>query len=222
VRAGATNKKEALMPWLTSSRAGLARALAGRLDRLRLTLDELEGRLREAVAAAVGTEVGGAVHAAVRAALAAGAPAPAEVCDRPWPSRRHSPYRGGIWEDSYDRDGEDPDGLPPEEADGGYDGGDDRYRDPAALPAAPRAARLAQSLACGLRTLAWSLNRRGRTPVWATLLLGVAAALAAYFGGTLLTVPAGLGGAAIGVAALTDLVRAAGQALHWLRQRPDP
>jgi hypothetical protein len=205
------------MSWFPSSRAGLARALAGRLDRLRLTLDELGGRLREAVAAAVGTEVGGAARAAVRAALDAGPPS--EVYGRPWSSRRPSPDRGGIWEDAYDRDYDGPGGLPPEEADD--DAYDDNYAEPPPTPGRPRGARLAVAAACGLRALAWCLGRPGRTPLWATLLLGAAAAAAAYCGGTLLAARSGLGGASLGVAALTDLVRAADRALNWFRGRPD-
>ena len=186
---------------------GGARSLAAHLDRLGQLLDALGERLREGVARAVGETVALSVTGALRDAL----------------GQRDAPAYGGFnrqqegWYDQRD--------------DGDYWPHRDRYEDEPDYDddvPAPRASqgegpelwarwRLVLALAC--QAAAWWLRRQvTRYPVGAALGVGLASALAAYLGGPLVAAGAGLGGSALGLAWLAEMIGSAAALLLALQR----
>jgi hypothetical protein len=191
--------------------ARAARSLAAHLDRLRETLTRLNGRLREAVAAAVGGGAAAAVEDAVRALLT-GPAAPAmdsqshrspshlwggaDYRDHPsWASHDGASY------DLYDQDRRYDEPCRDEPVEPGGES--------ASAPGS-RAGRWGLALTAGLQAAAWWLHGRGgRIAALAALGVGAAAALAAYLAGPLLAAGASLAGSALTLAAVSDAARRA-------------
>src|SRR5687767_10680206 len=116
----------------------LARALAGRIDRLRETFAALDEAVREKVAEVAGKAVADAVRQAIRAALDAGQP--------PDPNDE-------FWADDGDpRRPRDP---------------DDDWPPPVQTPTVPGPApRAAGAVLAGCRAAAWWLARSAGRPWW--------------------------------------------------------
>src|SRR4051794_34581460 len=200
------------MPWYRTLADPARRLLGPPLGRLHDTLEHLGGRLRQAIAAAVARAAAGAVREAAAVLLAdpggAGPTSPLPPDERrpglpcvpgrpPWPPAHHQGLGLGRHEAADEPD--DPDagwgdlGAPddaeePDESEPAWLG---RRAAPPAPPAAakPREGRWPRALAAGCRAAAWWLGRRpGPLSVLAALGVGLAAALAALFGG-----PAGAG-----------------------------
>jgi hypothetical protein len=185
---------------------GGARSLAAHLDRLGQLLDALGERLREGVARAVGETVALSVTGALRDALG--------QHNSPESVEYGHPQQG--WYDARD--------------DGEYWPHRDRYEDEPDYDdeSAPRSSqaegpelwvrwRLVLALAC--QAAAWWLRRQvTRYPVGAALGVGLTSALAAYLGGPLVAAGAGLGGSALGLAWLAEMIGSAAALLLALQR----
>lgn len=197
-------------PWLRS----LARSLAVRLDRLRVTLDGLRTRVRQSVTQAVGEVVAGAVQDALRVALAV----PPVVTAPALPPPRRYGTGGAFWDrpDAHDDDSALPWNNPrherlddPEddlsEDDLPADDFDDVPYDPGHVteaPATQSAPQWPEAAAIGCQAAAWWLRRQGgRLPLLA-LGVGLAAGLATFTGAGLVTSGVGALASALGLTSL--------------------
>ena len=182
---------------------GGARSLAAHLDRLGQLLDALGERLREGVARAVGETVALSVTGALRDALGQrDAPAYGGF-------NRHEEgwYDGDYWphRDPYDPDPDDYDDEPAPRTSQGEG------------PELWARWRLVLALAC--QAAAWWLRRQvTRYPFGAALGVGLTSALAAYLGGPLVAAGAGLGGSALGLAWLAEMIGSAAALLLALQR----
>ena len=175
--------------------------LSRSLDRLRLTLDAIGTRLREAVAAAVGDTVASVVRTTVR-----------DLLDDP-PTYPAPPHRSlnpaqPPWgrSDELDEmpwfDEPDPDSSP--------DHRDNRPLAGAGDPAEP--SRWPRALAHGVHaTVAW-LRRHDR-PVLTAVVVGLLTALATYAGGPWAAVVVGLGGSALNLLTFAEAVHTVADAM---------
>ena len=211
------------MPWFRTL-ADLARRLLGPpLGRLHDTLDRVGGRLRQAIAAAVARAAAGAVREAVATLLAdpgGSGPTPPLPPDERRPGLPGAPGRP-LWPPAHQGLGPGGHRDPEDDPDAGWGDLDDAEEpdeagpawpcrraappDPTPAPAKPREGRWPRALAAGCHAAAWWLTRRPRPlSLLAALGVGLAAALAALFGG-----PAGAGvaGTALALLALADTAR---------------
>lgn len=186
---------------------GGARSLAAHLDRLGQLLDALGERLREGVARAVSETVALSVTGAMRDAF----------------GQRESLAYGGY--------GRPQQGWYDEREDGDYWPHRDPYEDEPDYDddePAPRSSqgegrelwarwRLVLALAC--QAAAWWLRRQvTRYPIAAALGVGLMSALAAYLGGPLVAAGAGLGGSALSLAWLAEMIGSAAALLLALQR----
>jgi hypothetical protein len=189
-----------------SAHAAPPATLADRLARLGLTLDALGADLRGGVARALSEAVAGAVRQALQAALGdapQAGPAPAR-----WEaaSYRRTPLWGGAGEG---RRWDDPYGDPAPEDDGDWLPRGLPASGPGVYPSPRSARRWGRAVAVGLEASALSLRRPGKRPALAALGWGVATGLVALVAGPLATAGLGLAGAALDLAAASDVAHAA-------------
>jgi hypothetical protein len=181
-----------------------------RLDRLRWDLEDLDGRLRDAVADAVGSALGGLVRDAARRGLDRLAGRRTHLEPRPL----RLPGRLGDGRGRLDEDDRRPgQGLWAEG--GGWDDEPEPYDEPprdeeaAVTPGSASAGRLALTASAGLQAAAWWLGRgAGRRPGLAALALALLVGGLAYAAPRLAAAAFGLAGAAGQLGLLQGLSRA--------------
>jgi hypothetical protein len=194
--------------------AVMGRSLTTQLDRLRVTLDSLGQRLREAVTHAVGETVGAVVRHTLRVALADHPAREEEYTHTVEPRYRDppprwdepeekSPWNQPSW-DSYS-------GWPPDE--GRADEVTYPEEEPAPDPERHRGTA-AHLIVVGCQALTWWLRgHSGRRPLLAAFGVAAACGVAVYVGGPLVIASVSLAGGALGLATLVDVVRSGAQAL---------
>jgi hypothetical protein len=188
---------------------GGARSLKVHLDRLGQLLDALGDRLRDGVARAVGETVARSVTGALRDAFGERS-AP--------PSSEYGRTQQG-WYDERD----DADYWPrpePYERDPYADDDDDEpatHRSQGDSTQSWRHWRLALALACQAAVW-WLRGQVTRYPIRAALGVGLTSAVAAYLGGPLVAAGAGLGGSALSLGWLAELIGSAAALLLALQR----
>ena len=200
---------------LTSPFRRVGRVLTDHARRLQSSLESLAGQVRAAIARIVGQATGDAMRDAV-AVILDGTPArPAreelrEERERPWTSQRRPAWPNSAY-DPYAQDpyGRDPDEQYPES---------ERHYSPPEEDESPQQGstgpeqpgRWSQAVATGCQAAGWWLKRHpGRCSVLAAIGVGVAAGVAALFGGPLVAGGSALAATALGILALTDAARSA-------------
>jgi hypothetical protein len=185
---------------------GGARSLAAHLDRLGQLLDALGERLREGVARAVSETVALSVTGALRDAFGQRDAPPYAGYDRRQPGWSDERDESDYWpqRDPYNPDPDDYDESAPRTSQG--EG-----------PELWARWRLVLGLAC--QAAAWWLRRQvTRYPVSAALGVGLTSALAAYLGGPLVVAATGLGGSALSLAWLAEVICSAAALLLALQR----
>jgi hypothetical protein len=200
---------------LTSPFRRVGRVLADHTRRLQSSLESLASQVRAAIARIVGQATGDAMRDALSVILDGPPAQPTrdeylEDRERPW-----NPPRRPSWPNStYDPYARDP-----------YDRDDDeRFPEPerrcspaeeneAHLQRAPgseQPGRWSRALATGCQAAGWWLKRHpGRLSLLAAVGVGVAAGIAALFGGPYVAGGSALAASALGILALTDAARSA-------------
>jgi len=192
---------------LTSPFRRVGRVLADHARRLQSTLESLASQVRAAIARIIGQATGDAVRDAVSVILDGPPAQPArdefrEERERPWSSQRRPSWPNSTY-DRYAPDpyGRDPDEIeperhyvPPEE---------EGHQQRSAGPEQP--GRWSHAVATGCQAAGWWLKRHpGRCSVIAAIGVGVAAGVAALFGGPLVAGGSALAASALGILALTN------------------
>ena len=200
---------------LTSPFRRVGRVLAGHARRLQSALESLAGQVRAAIARIVGQATGEAMRDAVAAILDGPPVQPTrdefrEERERPWSSQRRPSWPNSTYDpyapDPYTRDPDeeypDPERryVPPDD--------DESHQRRSSGPEPP--GRWSQAVATGCQAAGWWLKRRpGRWSVITAVGVGVAAGIAALFGGPLVAGGSALAASALGILALTNAARSA-------------
>jgi len=183
------------MPSLPSWLRHASRALSSRLDRLRLTFDNLHEQVRDAVSHQIGHTVAGAVREAVHYLLEQ---APTSREQPAWRSQTAT-SRNPMWED------EDADPWANRE---------ERWRSRDQTPSVdevdsypvtePARANLNRAVLVGCEAAAYWLRQRwGQLPLLAAFLIGSLAAALTYVGGPLAAAGVAVAGSAVSLMTLT-------------------
>jgi hypothetical protein len=173
-----------------------SRALAGRLDRLRLTFEHLREQLRDAISQQIGQTVAGAVRDAVHQLLAE-TPFRQETAPA-WRSHHSSSSRDPMWDD---------------DSDDAWAERRERWDDDAPVPTRHEVApivdeeaahaNLNRAVMVGCEAAAWWLRQRwGRLPLVTAVLIGALAAAVSHVGGPLSVAGVAMAGSAVSLMTL--------------------
>jgi hypothetical protein len=204
------------MPALTSPLRRVGRLVAGQLERLRATLERLAGEVRAAVARAIGQATGETVREALRVILDGPAERPGherledregrwDQSRRPtWPTTR--PSYDAYGRDPYERD---PDDDFDQERQRRY--ARDEDDSPAdASAGAQRQATWSRAVAVGCQAAGWWLRKHpGPFSLVAAAGIGIAAGVATFVSGPLVSGASAVAASALGLLALADAARSA-------------
>jgi hypothetical protein len=193
----------------------VGQVLADHARRLQSALESLASQVRAAIARIVGQATGDAMRDAVGVIHDAPPARPThddyrEERDRPWSSQRRPSWPNSSYDpyarDPYDRDDDErysePERgyIPSEE--------DEPHHERSVGPEQP--GRWSHAVATGCQAAGWWLKRHpGRLSVIAAVGVGVAAGVAALFGGHYVAGGSALAASALGILALTDAARSA-------------